>query len=137
LSNITVKNCLFNGLVNSEDTGKHMEAVHASDVHTALFQNNVFDFGQDADAATKAQISEAVNIDNYQNSSSNVTFTDNQVYGGGSYQIGFNPTGTNYFTDNAFHGYAAGSVSFPHGAAANPFNESGNTLDGEPFTLTN
>lgn len=144
-----VKNITFtNNLVQnpqewngSSPPDPHLEAMHVSVCQTGLFQNNVFNWNAGTNTITKT--TGVVNIDNpggldypANPGSSNITFDGNWLFAtGGGAQIYLFLSGSSFVTNNKFT-TPPGTTQFSdiHSPTFH-FTQSGNTLDGAPYTL--
>jgi hypothetical protein len=144
-TNLTITNTVFDRLLAvPANSGYHLEDLHLMGVQGITLRGNVFD-ATAPDQATASHITAALTMEPSWEGvmNSDAIIDGNSFYGGGYYQLSIhlaNDTIKSKITNNAFHTYTApdggsGGIAYPETAPDAVFYETGNTLDGTPYTL--
>lgn len=129
---LTISNSLFDGLTASTGTD-HKQAMHLMGVSNFKASNTVFSYVPPT-SGTRSQVSAAVfHEGEFQGRNvTNWTYDGCWFAGGGYYQAYFIGSGGT-ITNCAFDDSWGGSIAYPH--TGQPATQSGNTLDGKPYTI--
>lgn len=136
VENLTVVNSRFSGLQAYRGSKEpHFEAFHLFSCQGATIRGNRFDYVA-PDDTTFARITAAVVFETRHDWCTDIVFEDNDVFGGGKYQVYLTMQGKSSIAGNRFHSYAGMSgVQWWDGRPGVAFAQSGNTLDGDPITF--